>query len=996
MRNSKIINMQELPFRRLNGESTLLNKSTHIKAPSPSQRIFHFLSLILLIIISSFSAGRQSAIPQETEQLWVKTTTNSLIIDWNFRNLPSSPTAIIRLAKYSDNNTFWQGTLTGKRVGSVIRFQLTDITPELWTPASPDLYKLEISLLDGDEVVQNSIYRIGFRNFETRDGKLFLNGNPIFLRGLAINPPGRGIPEEVETSREFATEYIRFLKSINVNIIRIPDNQTWYDVCDEEGMMVFGGNYSVAVAGGRIPEVYDEGVKWYKEVKFAPFVHHPSLMIWSLTNEVPFRGEIAQQWIDFLSYAHKELRKWDSTKLYIGNAGYGYGQSGDICDLHRYWGWYYASPYTFLHIRDYDSITFPDRIQPLTFTECVGNYTGPDGRYNLTPNHKNPVSQKCWTGHAPAFEQQLLADEHQCWVFKEATELMRRLRRINPESSGVFPFTIMFRNWHTINRFSDMEPKPVNWQARQSFQPVLLSWENWQPQVYAGSVLKPFIHIVNDSDEFADLKNNSVVFHLLDKALSKMYSDTISVPDIPYYQIHSRQLSIKLPDNLFTGYYNLEGVVFSNGKEVSRNRERIFVASQSFPGSPVTGSILLYDTSGKTGDALKRLGYQPIPFNKSVKLNTSIPLVIAENSADEILSSQASQIMKFINKGGRVVVLRQDSILQKYLESFLPVQVSFPQIDIDNPAYPPPPRPSGNGFSINPERPGHPVFSGISRAELRMWSDYTSWDETQKGFPEIYPVRNGFILLNKEDIANTAILGNYSVGLEGIAIAEFFKEKGSLLLTGLDILNRSGIDPVADRMLKNMVDYMSSTDGHEIHPLVDAPIRWGEYETENGILTGIYSGFMLNSKPALYGSYENLPIILLRDGHMFGEKGGGWNNAAGKQYVPYGRRMFGPYFHRDFGGVPAPIDPLSETGKGVFWCRIPKNSAKMKTLVWNPADVALEFQVSINNSFVNKSLIQPGEYKYVENPVEGTDKALKFEFEGDRRLVILETTFNDK
>lgn len=59
-----------------------------------------------------------------------------------------------------------------------------------------------------------------------RDGVFYLNGKPIYLRGNAINPPERGIPESLERSKEFARDYVRFMKSLNINIIRIPDDQT--------------------------------------------------------------------------------------------------------------------------------------------------------------------------------------------------------------------------------------------------------------------------------------------------------------------------------------------------------------------------------------------------------------------------------------------------------------------------------------------------------------------------------------------------------------------------------------------------------------------------------------------------------------------------------------------------------------------------------------------------------------------------------------------------
>src|SRR5690606_20520051 len=107
-------------------------------------------------------------------------------------------------------------------------------------------------------------------------------------------------------------------------------------------------------------------------------------------------------------------------------------------------------------------------------------------------------------------------------------------------------------------------------------------------------------------------------------------------------------------------------------------------------------------------------------------------------------------------KGGRLVILRQDSVNQLQVNQLLPVKMEFPRMDIDDPAYPPPVRPSRNSFNINPERPDHPVFTGITREALRMWSDYTHWDETKPGLPAIYPVTDGFVLAAKEDIGKVA------------------------------------------------------------------------------------------------------------------------------------------------------------------------------------------------------------------------------------------------
>src|SRR5439155_22277025 len=132
--------------------------------------------------------------------------------------------------------------------------------------------------------------------------------------------------------------------------------------------------------------------------------------------------------------------------------------------------------------------------------------------------------------------------------------------------------------------------------------------------------------------------------------------------------------------------------------------------------------------------------------------------------------------------------------------------IRMPATNTDDPAYPPPVHPSRDSININPERPDHPVFAGIDRRQLQVWSDYTAWDETKKGLPQIYPVSDGFVLTNKDDLRRTAVLANYSVGLEGTALAEFFfpSGDGSVMFTGFDLAARAGLDPVAGRLLRNL------------------------------------------------------------------------------------------------------------------------------------------------------------------------------------------------
>ena len=124
-----------------------------------------------------------------------------------------------------DNSVLWQGTLAGPAAphsDTIVVCNLTGLAPELWSPVSPTLYTLEVS--SGEDL---STVRFGFRKFEMKDGNFYLNGKKIFLRGNAINPPGRGIPDSLEVSKDFARDYIRFLKGqLSFDLfVEIPDRR---------------------------------------------------------------------------------------------------------------------------------------------------------------------------------------------------------------------------------------------------------------------------------------------------------------------------------------------------------------------------------------------------------------------------------------------------------------------------------------------------------------------------------------------------------------------------------------------------------------------------------------------------------------------------------------------------------------------------------------------------------------------------------------------------
>ncbi len=885
------------------------------------------------------------------------------------------------------------GQLTPAPDGAQFKAVVSGVKPLIWEPSSPQLYLLNVQLMQGGAPVASRTARFGFRSMEIRNGQFHLNGHPIFLRGVAINPPGRTIPDTTAESRVFAEDYVRCLKAHNLNIFRISTDvsQTWFDVCDELGMMLYAGRYGsppeTAEGKQAAPLDFSRSIDGYRTL-FENYVSHPSIVMYYLSNELPVSGKRGEEFSRLLTEAHAALRQWDPTRPYIGNAGYGEGREGEVCDVHRYWGWYYNSFLTYYNLRDrlrpQPLFGDPAKNQPLTFTECVGAFTGSSGEFNVVRS-KQLGPRLGWIGHTETpFEDAL---EYQCFMVKQATEAFRRMRPLNPRLAGIMPFTILFYNWNGITNFSQMVPKPALRQMAISYQPVLLSWENWTPQRYASEPIKAVAHVINDQENRQALENLQLWWGLRDRNGRLVMEKTLRLPSVAYYGTLSESINIRAPLDLPTGDYQLCGSLLEHGRRISTNWTSLFIAGPEWREKPgaLPSTAVLYDPSGKTARAWARLGGAKL---KLIDLETATPkapetaaLIIGEDAWTMPLNNKTAGLRRYVEEGGRILVLKQDSA--QFDPGWLPTRIAWLESSPNDTNYPPKTRPHREQMCVNPLRPQHPVFDGIGRERLRWWSDYTAWDQTRTGFPKIYPVTSGFRVLAAEDLAHTAVLADYDRGLEGVALCEMFAGKGSVLLSGFDLCPRSGLDPVADRLLRNLIRYTTSKAGHEAQPLVQKSIRWGDFPSEQGTMCGSLNGFLVNA--------EWLPSPVSPDAKPLAANTGAWNMKPGDQFVPRGRNPFGPYAYST--GSSLRSTDLTVDGTGTFWVRVPEGRMRMLTSVRNPGKDPGTLRVQINEADPVALVIPAGSTCETATSLPAGARSLRVSYTGPKGLVIEETRF---
>lgn len=165
--------------------------------------------------------------------------------------------------------------------------------PKKWTAETPYLYTLFTTLKDKTgKTIEVIPQKVGFRKIEIKNSLLLVNGQPILIKGVNRHEldPYTGYV----VSKERMIQDIRIMKELNINAVRTchyPDNNLWYDLCDEYGI------YLVAEAN-----LESHGMGYNEKTlainKDFTLAHlqrnqrnvqrswnHPSVIIWSLGNE---------------------------------------------------------------------------------------------------------------------------------------------------------------------------------------------------------------------------------------------------------------------------------------------------------------------------------------------------------------------------------------------------------------------------------------------------------------------------------------------------------------------------------------------------------------------------------------------------------------------------------------------------------------------------------------------------------------------------------------
>ena len=231
---------------------------------------------------------------------------------------------------------FDKGTLVASGEGAPDKpVVLTIRDPQLWSPGSPYLYDLKISLAQGNSVVDEVESYFGMRKISTaRDASGFvriqLNNRDIFQFGPLDQgywPDGNLTPPS-DAALKYDVEY---LKKIGCNMDRVHikvQPERFYYHCDKLGILVWQD--MVSPVSNPIRSQSGGGKAWEAEWEkiMDQLYNYPSIVQWVVFNE---------SWGQFDT---ERITNWtkakDPSRLVTPASGWVDRQVGDIRDFHDY------------------------------------------------------------------------------------------------------------------------------------------------------------------------------------------------------------------------------------------------------------------------------------------------------------------------------------------------------------------------------------------------------------------------------------------------------------------------------------------------------------------------------------------------------------------------------------------------------------------------------------------------------------------------------------
>ncbi|MEY2441468.1 MAG: beta-glucuronidase, partial [bacterium] len=218
--------------------------------------------------------------------------------------------------------------------------------PRLWSPASPNLYGVKLRLAAGGRKRVSYKLQSGIRSVKVIDGRLSLNYEPMDFRGVGLHEDDPKMGFAIDSARR--QQIIAQVKELGATVIRshYPLHPELFELADREGVLIWSEIpvYGLKTKNFKKPEVQRLAARELEE-NILSNGNHPSVMLWSLGNELSARPGPSQA--AYIKRATEHAHALDPDRP-VAIAVAGYPAAGcrpqyaplDVVGIGEYFGWY--------------------------------------------------------------------------------------------------------------------------------------------------------------------------------------------------------------------------------------------------------------------------------------------------------------------------------------------------------------------------------------------------------------------------------------------------------------------------------------------------------------------------------------------------------------------------------------------------------------------------------------------------------------------------------
>lgn len=216
-------------------------------------------------------------------------------VDIQVQGIEHTPATILHTLTDAQGHTVAQSQSPTNHIGqSTSTLDLPEA--HLWSPETPYLYTLTTQLIIQGKIIDQTTTKVGIRTITIDRHGFSLNGKPRKIQGVCLHhdlgPLGAAV------NRAALIRQIRILKDMGCDAIRTAHNMPstmQMEICDSMGMMVMAESFDMWLYP-KCRNGYALHFRDWAERDIRNLIlnhrNHPSIIIWSIGNEIPEQWSI--------------------------------------------------------------------------------------------------------------------------------------------------------------------------------------------------------------------------------------------------------------------------------------------------------------------------------------------------------------------------------------------------------------------------------------------------------------------------------------------------------------------------------------------------------------------------------------------------------------------------------------------------------------------------------------------------------------------------------